>query len=103
MASHNTELSTVCDVKKQKNHLWSFVASGESMKDLFKRQPSQQPKLAQLDKALCKWFMTMPSTTNSINGLMKIEKAKSFYDKKKLTAKCTFTDGHDNTGGTVPG
>jgi hypothetical protein len=47
--------------------------------------------------------MTMLSTRNSINRLMKIEKAKSFYDKKKLTDKCTFTGGHDNIGWTVPG
>jgi len=47
--------------------------------------------------------MTMLSTRNSINGLMKIEKAKSFYDKKKIIDKCTFNGGHDNTDWTVPG
>jgi hypothetical protein len=34
---------------------------------------------------------------------MKIVKAKSFYDEMKITDKCTFTGGQDNTGWTVPG
>jgi len=74
----NYQLCVCVWYKGTEEPLWSFVASGESVKDLSKWQISQQPKLAQLDKALCKWFMTMLTTRNSINGLMKIEKKKNY-------------------------
>jgi len=36
--SHNMGLSNICDVKKQKDQLWSFMESNEIVKDLFKWQ-----------------------------------------------------------------
>lgn len=36
MAAHNVELSTIYDIKKQKDQLRSFMASNERVKELFK-------------------------------------------------------------------
>jgi len=54
LASYITGSSTVYDIKKQKDQLWSFMASNENVNDLFKWQILKEPKWAQLDKALYK-------------------------------------------------
>jgi len=38
MASYSFGSSTISDMKKQKDQLWSFVALSESVKDLFKQE-----------------------------------------------------------------
>jgi hypothetical protein len=43
MASYNTDLSAVHDVKKQKDQLWLFVESSESVKGLCKQQTLKEP------------------------------------------------------------
>jgi hypothetical protein len=40
------------DAKKWEDQLRPFMASSESMKDLFKGQTLKEPKLAQVDKVL---------------------------------------------------
>lgn len=42
MASYNIALWTFQDLKKQKEHLWLFVALSESVKGLFKWQALNQ-------------------------------------------------------------
>jgi hypothetical protein len=61
MASYTIGSSTIYDIKKQQDHLQSFMASSESVKDVFKGQKLKEPKLAQLDKVFCKWFTAMHS------------------------------------------
>jgi len=48
VASYNFGLSTLYDIKKQKDQLW-LLSSG-SVKGLFKRQTLKQPKVAKLGK-----------------------------------------------------
>jgi hypothetical protein len=57
--SHNMGLSSICDVKKQKDQICSFVESSEIVKDIFKWQTWTEPKLMHLDKASYKWFTAM--------------------------------------------
>jgi hypothetical protein len=46
------------------------------VKDLLNSQTLKQPKLAQLDKVLHKWFTVMHSEGKPVTRLMIIEKAK---------------------------
>jgi hypothetical protein len=55
--------------------------------------PFQEPKLVQLDKTLHKWFTQMCSEGKFVTGPMIIEKAECFYDEKKITDKCTSSEG----------
>jgi len=62
VALHNTGVSTVCGIKKWKDHfLPSFMASCEGARDIFKQLTLKEPKLAQLGKVLPKWFTAVPS------------------------------------------
>jgi hypothetical protein len=63
------------------------------VKDLFKQQTLKEPKIAQLNKVLSKWFTAMHSEGKILTGPMMIEKAKSFYDEMETTDKCTFSEG----------
>ena len=55
-ASYSIGLSAVYDVKKWKDQLQLFVASSKRVKDHSKQQILKEPKLAQLEKVLCKWL-----------------------------------------------
>jgi len=50
VTSYKFGLSTIYDIKKQKNQLWSFMASNESVKGPFRIETLRESKLAQLDK-----------------------------------------------------
>ena len=45
----------------------------------------------QFDKVLCQWFVAIHSEEKPVTGPMTIEKAKSFYDKMKISDECTFS------------
>jgi hypothetical protein len=90
-ASYNTKLSPICNINKQMDQLWLFMAPSESVMDLFKQQTLKEPKLAQLDMMLYKLFTAMcckgkpamkPTT----------KKAMSSYGEMKITDKCTFCE-----------
>jgi hypothetical protein len=51
------------------------MASSKSVKDLFKQQTLKEPKLAQMEKLLYKWFTKMHSEVKCVTGPMIIEKA----------------------------
>ena len=57
-----------------------YTASRESVKGHFKWELLKRPKLAQVDRVLCKLFTVMRSKGKPMAGPMIIEKVKSFYD-----------------------
>ncbi len=61
------------------------------MKCVLKCQTLKVPKLAQLDKMLCKWFTPIGSIRKPLTGPMTIEKAKS-CNEMQIIDKCTFSD-----------
>ncbi|XP_075693735.1 large ribosomal subunit protein uL23m isoform X1 [Rhinoderma darwinii] len=93
MEEFNIGSSTIYDIKKRKDQLCSFVASSETMKGLMKRQTLKQPKLAQLDKVVYRWFTEIRSRGITVTGPMIIGKAKAFYAEMEMTEKCIFSEG----------
>jgi hypothetical protein len=57
------------------------MASRERVWDLFKQRALKEPKVAQLDKVLYKWFRAVHSNGKCLTGPMIIEKAKCFCDE----------------------
>lgn len=50
----------------------------------------KEPKKAQLNKLLCKWFPVMCLEWKLVTGPVIIEKVKSVYDEMEITDKYTF-------------
>jgi hypothetical protein len=73
MASYSIRSPTVYETKKQKDQLWLFITSSESLKGLFKQQTLQQPYLVTLVEVLCKWFTAMGSKGKPVTGPTKTE------------------------------
>jgi hypothetical protein len=72
-------VSTVCGIQKWKDHfLLSFMASRESVKDIFKQMTWQEPKLMQLGKVLTKGFAAVPSRERPVTWLVVIEITEVF-------------------------
>jgi len=75
MASYNTRSATYT-IKKEKEHLQSFMGSSECVKDVCRLQTKKESKLVQLvDKVL---FTAMCSNGKPMTGPMTIEKSKLF-------------------------
>jgi hypothetical protein len=68
------------------------LTSVERVKCLFKQQALKQPKLAQLDLVLYKWFTVMHSEGKLVAESVIIERAKSFFDELQKTEECTFCE-----------
>jgi hypothetical protein len=67
------------------------MASKASVKGLCRWHTLKQPKLEKLDKLLYKWFTVVRSEEKHATGPMIIKKTKSFYNKMKMTVKCTLS------------
>jgi hypothetical protein len=78
IASCNIGLSTVYDIRKWKAQLESFVASCERVNSPVK-QTLEKPRLAQLDKLVCKWFTAMHSEGKTRYWA---------YDNSKVRSSC---------------
>jgi hypothetical protein len=68
VGSYNIGLLAVNDVEKWKDQLQLFVTSSKRVKDLSKQEILEEPKLAQLEKVLYKWFTTMCSEVKHMTG-----------------------------------
>ena len=77
---YNTGSSTMYAIQKQKDQLWSFEASVESVKCLFSGQMLKRNNLAQM-KALFKSFKAIHSQGRPVTGPVIIRKAKFFMMK----------------------
>ena len=52
-----------------------------------------EPKVAQMNKVLYKWFRVMRSKGNPIIEPAIIKKVQSFCDETNVTDRCTFLEG----------
>jgi hypothetical protein len=69
------------------------VASSESVKGFLKWERMITPKLVQLDKVLHEEFTAVCSEEKLVTGPMIIENLSIFIIKRKITDKCTFSEG----------
>jgi hypothetical protein len=57
------------------------------VKGHFKWQVLKEPKLAHLDKVLCRWFTAVHSKAEPVTGSMIIGTHEAFYGEMKITDK----------------
>jgi len=84
MASYNIWTLTLYAINKEKDKLWSFLASSKSVMGFFKQQLLKQPKMVQVDKAF-----RMSST--AAGPMIFAAELKSFYDETKISGMCMFS------------
>ena len=100
VASYKIWSATVYDTKKWKYELWQFMASSETVRDVFKGQKLKPHVLVQLDKVF-KWLTAKHFQGKPITGPLIIDGAKPYYDGMKISDKCTFSEGWLQNLGTV--
>lgn len=86
-------VSTVYDIKKQKDELCKFYVDSESKAGMEIRKTLRPSKSCELDEALMKWFRQRRSEGLSISGPMLTEQAKIFHAELKLDYECDFSLG----------
>ena len=64
MASCNVGLPAVYDITQRNDQLQLFMASGVIVKDCFKGQTLNEPKLLQLDRGFYSWFTAVDCKEN---------------------------------------
>jgi hypothetical protein len=87
LALYNTGLSTIYNIKKEKDGPIMPMSLNKSIKNTVKPETLEKPKFAQLNKALYKWFTAMGYGGNLMAGPVINKKIKSLCDKMKITDK----------------
>ena len=59
----------------------------------FSNETLKDPKFAQLDMVLYRWFTAMCSEGKPVTEPLIIDKAQSFYAEMKITDNCTCSEG----------
>ena len=89
-------MSTLYDLKKQKDKLEAFVLSTEGpTAKSEKRKSLKGPKLAELDRALYIWFHPRRSEGKAVSGPALIEEARKLESDLGIEEECIFLlDGY---------
>lgn len=85
--------STVYDLKKQKEQIFSYFSDSISQKSLEKRKSLRKGKSTELDSTLLQWFRQRRGEGVSISGEMLIARAKALHRELNLDYHCEYSQG----------
>ncbi|XP_047489192.1 protein bric-a-brac 1-like [Penaeus chinensis] len=85
--------STVYDLKKQKEQIFSYFADNIGQKSLEKRKSLRRGKSTELDTTLLQWFKQRRSEGTSISGEMLMTRAKVLHRELNLDYSCEYSQG----------
>lgn len=85
--------STVYDLKKQKEQIFSYFADNVSQKSLEKRKSLRRGKSTELDTALLRWFKQRRVEGVCVTGEMLMEQAKVLHRELSLDHTCEYSQG----------
>ncbi|XP_042874006.1 uncharacterized protein LOC122254403 [Penaeus japonicus] len=85
--------STVYDLKKQKEQIFSYFADNVSQKSLEKRKSLRRGKSTELDTALLRWFKQRRVEGVCVTGEMLMEQARVLHRELSLDHTCEYSQG----------
>ncbi|XP_037790739.1 uncharacterized protein LOC119586122 [Penaeus monodon] len=108
--------STVYDLKKQKEQIFSYFADNIGQRSLEKRKSLRRGKSMELDTTLLQWFKQCRSEGVSVSGEMMMMRAKVLHRELNLDYNCEYSQGwlqrfkdrygislHGMSGDIIPG
>ncbi|XP_048385233.2 LOW QUALITY PROTEIN: jerky protein homolog [Stegostoma tigrinum] len=91
--AYGVGVSTIYDIKKQREKLFKFCAESDTVKGINERRMLHRAKSADHDNVLYKWFRQRRSEGLPISGAMLMEKAKQFLTDMKINSVCEYSQG----------
>ena len=86
-------MSTVYDIKKQKEKLLKFFSESGSKKQMLVKKSVTHGKCSELERTLLSWFNLRVSEGAEVSGDSLKEQAKVFHEQLGLQHSCDYSEG----------
>lgn len=86
-------MTTIYDLKKQKDKLLKFYAESDEPKLMKNRKTLHKAKNEDLDRVLKEWIRQRRSEHMPLNGMLIMKQAKIYHDELKIQGNCEYSTG----------
>lgn len=86
-------MTTIYDLKKQKDKLLKFYAESDEPKLMKTRKTLHKAKNEDLDRVLKEWIRQRRSEHMPLNGMLIMKQAKIYHDELKIEGNCEYSTG----------
>jgi transposase len=86
-------MSTIYDLKKQKDKLFKFFAESDEQKLMKDRKTLHKAKNDDLDRVLKEWIRQRRSEHMPIDGMLIMKQARIYHDELKIEGDCEYSVG----------
>ncbi|XP_023567748.1 small integral membrane protein 8 isoform X1 [Octodon degus] len=86
-------MTTIYDLKKQKDKLFKFYAESDEPKLMKNRKTLHKAKNEDLDRVLKEWIRQRRSEHMPLNGMLIMKQAKIYHDELKIEGNCEYSTG----------
>uniref|UniRef100_UPI00398E38C9 jerky protein homolog isoform X1 n=1 Tax=Pristiophorus japonicus TaxID=55135 RepID=UPI00398E38C9 len=86
-------ISTIYDIKNQKEQIMNFYAESDVQKEMNKRKSMHKPKSDDLDRVMMEWWRQRRSEKVPLSGPMVMEQAKIFHAELEIETPCSYSSG----------
>ncbi|KAM4817243.1 tigger transposable element-derived protein 2 [Urocitellus parryii] len=86
-------MTTIYDLKKQKDKLLKFYAESDEPKLMKNRKTLHKAKNEDLDRVLKEWIRQRRNEHMPLNGMLIMKQAKIYHDELKIQGNCEYSTG----------
>lgn len=86
-------MTTIYDLKKQKDKLFKFYAESDEPKLMKNRETLHKAKNEDLDRVLKEWIRQRRSEHMPLNGMLIMKQAKIYHDELNIEGNCEYSTG----------
>ncbi|XP_045411434.1 uncharacterized protein LOC123641040 [Lemur catta] len=86
-------MTTIYDLKKQKDKLLKFYAESDEQKLMKNRKTLHKAKNEGLDRVLKEWIRQRRSEHLPLNGMLIMKQAKIYHNELKIEGNCEYSTG----------
>uniref|UniRef100_UPI00398EA6BC jerky protein homolog n=1 Tax=Pristiophorus japonicus TaxID=55135 RepID=UPI00398EA6BC len=86
-------ISTIYDVKNQKEQIMKFYAESDVQNEMNKRKTMHKPKIDELDRVMMEWWRQRRSEKILLSGPMVMQQAKIFHAGLEIETPCEYSSG----------
>lgn len=94
--TYNVGISTIYDIKKQKEKLLAFYANSDVPQMMSSRKTLHQSKTADIDKVLVEWIRQRRSENCPLDRAIIMAQARQYHEDLGLSSSCEYSTGWFN-------
>ncbi|XP_058516961.1 jerky protein homolog [Ochotona princeps] len=93
MEEYGVGMTTIYDLKKQKDKLLKFCAESDEPRLMKTRKTLHKAKNEDLDRILKEWIRQRRSEHKPLNGMLIMKQARIYHEELKIEGNCEYSTG----------